>query len=64
MSLPTTSDISTLAFVSEGQPCATFQPSTADTTTLAFVFAGQPFYAHGAGAAAPTVARPVVFCCT
>lgn len=67
MSLPTSTELNTLSFVSEGQPYATYQPSTADTLTLAFVSDGQPFYAQGAGAGGGpggSGARPVVFLVT
>jgi len=65
MSLPTGTDVSTLSYVSGGQPCATYQPSSADTLTLAFVSSGQPLYAQGAGAGGGgAAARPVVFACT
>jgi len=64
MSLPTSSDVSTLAYVSEGQPLATYQPSTANTLTLAFVSDGQPFYAQGAGSTSGGAARPVVMVMT
>lgn len=66
MSLPTAATVSTLAFVSEGQPLATYQPSTANTLTMSFVFMGQPVYAQGAGSGGSggASARPVVMVIT
>ncbi len=59
MSLPTASDLNTLAYASAGQPFTAYQPSTADTTTLAFASAGQSFYAQGGAAAAAALAAAV-----
>jgi hypothetical protein len=67
MSLPTGTDLATLAYAKDGLPFATYQPSTANTTTLAYASNGEPFYAQGGGGGGGgggPVVLPVSFFCT